>query len=76
MTGSGMIRNEMRLIIMRDKNRMFRILDCHISKTIRFDDETFHVIDNYRGFSFSEKLRNYVFDMECLRNKCNTKAPG
>ncbi|MBP3460352.1 MAG: hypothetical protein J6K58_14175 [Lachnospiraceae bacterium] len=58
---------------MRDKNRMFRRLDCHISKTIRFDDITFEIIDNYRGSSFSEKLRNYVFDMEYLRDKYNTK---
>lgn len=58
---------------MRDKNRMFGQLNCHISKTIRFDDYTFDVIDNYRGFSFSEKLGNYVFDMEYLRDKYNTK---
>lgn len=49
---------------MRDKNRGFRNLHITITKSIRFDDFTYQIIDNYRGNNFSEKLRNYVFDKE------------
>lgn len=46
-------------------------------KTIRFDDYTLEIINNYRGCNFSDKLRNYVYDVERgreLRVNCNTKS--
>lgn len=49
---------------MRDKNRMFREIHCNVQKSIKIDKYTYEIINNYRGFSFSEKLRNYIFDHE------------
>ena len=45
------------------------------SKSVRLDDFTLNVIMEYRGDNFSEKLRNYVFDVEYGEYKnCNTKV--
>lgn len=50
---------------------------CNIQKSIRIDKYTYDIINSYRGKSFSDKLRNYVYDVEhkCKRQvKCNTSS--
>ena len=49
---------------MRDKNRFLCKIYCDVQKSIKIDNYTYEIINNYRGYSFSEKLRNYVFDHE------------
>lgn len=49
---------------MRDKNRFGIKLRADYSKSVRLNLFTFEIINNYRGDNFSERLRNYVFDVE------------
>ena len=49
---------------MRDKNRFLCKIHCDVQKSIKIDKYTYEIINNYRGYSFSEELRNYVFDHE------------
>ena len=51
-------------------------VNANIHKSIRIDIFTFDMINSYHGRSFSDKLRNYVYDVEHGRkrqDKCNTK---
>lgn len=54
---------------MWDKNRFLCKIYCDVQKSIKIDEYTNEIINNYRGKSFSEKLRNYVFDHEENRIK-------
>lgn len=58
---------------MRDKNRFLCNIYCDVQKSIKIDKYTYEIINNYRGYSFSEKIRNYVFDHEEKMIKSNTK---
>nr|DAP92818.1 MAG TPA: hypothetical protein [Inoviridae sp.] len=49
---------------MWDKNRILCKIYCDVQKSIKIDKYTYEIINNYRGNSFSEKFRNYVFDRE------------
>lgn len=57
---------------MRNKNKFGIQLNACYSKTVRLDSFTYDIINNYRGYNFSERLRNYIFDKE--NNKLNEET--
>lgn len=39
-------------------------LNAKYQKSIKFDEYTLKIIESYRGRNFSDKLRNYIYDVE------------